>query len=55
MSNIFPNVRMDENDTRYVKLKESFLEEIKSRFTCENYDPIIKYLLLIKICFQLCL
>jgi hypothetical protein len=38
----FHNVKMDDTDPRFKKLKETLLEEIKSRFNCENYEPIIK-------------
>lgn len=42
MSNIFQNVSIDESDKRFKHLKEKFIEEIKVRFTCEDYEPIIK-------------
>jgi hypothetical protein len=42
MSNTFNQVKIDETDPRYKKLKESLLQEIKKRFTCDDYDPIIR-------------
>lgn len=42
MSNIFQNVSIDESDKRFKLLKDKFIEEIKVRFTCEDYEPIIK-------------
>ncbi len=42
MSNTFDNVTPNDNDSRYKKLKETFKEEIKKRFTCEDYDPIVE-------------
>lgn len=45
MSNIYKNLNIenvDESDSRYLKLKETFTEEIKLRFTCEDYEPIVR-------------
>jgi hypothetical protein len=41
-TNQFDNVVADDSDARYSKLKETFKEEIKKRFTCEDYDPIVE-------------
>jgi hypothetical protein len=44
-NNIFKNLNIDHidiEDPRYQKLKETFTEEIKKRFTCEDYEPIVK-------------
>ncbi len=38
----FHNVKMDDSDPRFKKLKDTLFDEIKSRFNCENYEPIIK-------------
>jgi len=42
MSNVFHNINIDESDNRFKLLKEKFKEEIKTRFACEDYEPIIK-------------
>ncbi len=42
MSTIFHNVNIVESDKRFKLLKEKFIDEIKNRFTCEDYEPIIK-------------
>jgi hypothetical protein len=41
MTDVF-DINTEENDERYKMLKERFKEQIKARFTCEDYDPIIK-------------
>ena len=43
MSNVFNNIKIDENETRFKSLKDTFTEEIKKRFNCEDYEPIVKY------------
>jgi hypothetical protein len=40
--NQFDFVVPDDSDSRYKKLKDTFKEEIKKRFTCEDYDPIVE-------------
>ena len=42
MTNVFNNINTDENDSRFKKLKDTFTEEIKKRFSCEDYEPIVK-------------
>lgn len=42
MSNVFQNINIDESDNRFKTLKEKFIDEIKTRFACEDYEPIIK-------------
>jgi hypothetical protein len=42
MSVTFENIIPDVKDPKYKKLKETFKEEIKKRFTCEDYDPIVE-------------
>lgn len=44
MSNVFNNVNIDDTDPKYLKLKSTFTEEIKSKFSCDDYEPIVKYL-----------
>ncbi len=41
-TNAFTNIRIDENEPRFKKLKQTFKEEIKKRFNCEDYEPIVK-------------
>ena len=41
-SNQFTNIIPDDSDSRYKLLKETFKEEIKKRFTCEDYEPIVE-------------
>jgi len=42
MSNVFNSVRIDENEPRFKRLKNTFTEEIRKRFNCEDYEPIVK-------------
>ncbi len=42
MASVFHHVNIDESDKRFKQLKDKFIEEIKVRFTCEDYEPIIK-------------
>jgi hypothetical protein len=35
-------VNQDETDPKFKELKETFKEEIGKRFTCEDYEPIVK-------------
>lgn len=35
-------VNMEENDPKFKELKETFKQEIGRRFSCEDYDPIVK-------------
>ncbi len=42
MSIVFHDINVDDSDSKFKMLKEKFKEEIKTRFTCEDYDPIIK-------------
>lgn len=43
MSDIIKNIKFDERDDRFIKLREKFTEEIKKNFDCENYDEVVKY------------
>merc|ERR1711976_592596 len=42
-TNVFTNIKIDENDPKFGKLKDTFKEEIKKRFNCEDYEPIVNY------------
>jgi hypothetical protein len=42
MSNKFNQVKIDDSDPKFKKLRETLLEEIKKRFSCEDYDAIVK-------------
>lgn len=41
-SNIINLVKMDDLDPKYKRLKDSFKEEIRKRFQCDDYDPIVE-------------
>jgi hypothetical protein len=41
-TNIFNLVKIDEKDGRFSKLRQDFLDELKKRFSCEDYDAIVE-------------
>lgn len=42
MSNSFNQVKIDNDDPRFQKLREAFTDELKKRFTCESYEPVVE-------------
>jgi hypothetical protein len=41
-SKVFHNINVDESDQKFRTLRETFTDEIKKRFSCEDYEPIVK-------------
>jgi len=37
-------VKIDNNDSRYVKLRKALKDDISQKVQCEDYDKIIKYI-----------
>ena len=35
-------VKIDTNDSRYVKLRKSFKDDISQKLECEDYDKVIE-------------
>lgn len=44
MTEILKNLKYDERDGKFIKVREEFYQELKKNFACDNYDEIIKYI-----------
>lgn len=42
MTNIIEQVKIDKGDPKYTSLRQTFTEEIKKRFSSEDYEPIVE-------------
>lgn len=40
MTEIFKQIRIDEEDPKFKLLKQKFITELKNNFDCEAYEPI---------------